>query len=209
MPTHHRPGVEEDRARRNGIGAVVDRLVEVREGTVRDRVVKPVRQGIHEQPPRRRRAGRSRPHLPVGLGVRVSRVERDAEDLRDGRVPGRLHVVDALGNDVETEELVRVDVVEQAVGGAPLVGEQRVSAGRVDGEVLPLLDVVGRGGGEVLGVGGGAGDGGNRGHGLDADDAFDGEVRLVDELAGEVVYVLVLVLGHVSGVVRFFITHQC
>ena len=119
----------------------------------------------------------------------MSRVERDAEDLGDGRVPGALHVVDALGHDVQGEELVRVDVVQQAVRGAPFVGEQRVAAGRVDGVVFPLSDVGGGGGGEVLRVGGGAGDGGDGGHGLEADDAFDGEVGLVDELAGEVVWV--------------------
>lgn len=86
-------------------------------------MIEPIRQGIDEQPACRRRARRRRPHLPIGLRIRVARIERDAEDLRDGRVPGGLHVVDALGDDVEGQELVRVDVVEEAVGGAPLVGE--------------------------------------------------------------------------------------
>lgn len=101
MASDDRPGVEEDGPRRDGIGAVVDGLIKIRERPVGDGVVEPIRQGVDEHSPGWRTTRRRRPHLPVGFRIRVSRVKRDAEDLRDGRVPGRLHVVDALWDDVE------------------------------------------------------------------------------------------------------------
>jgi len=85
-----------------------------------------------------------------------------------------LHVIDAPRDDAEVEEFVRVDVVEEAVAGAPFVGEEGVLAGGVDGVVFPLGDVIGGCGGEVLGVGGGTNHVGDTGHGLDTDYAFDG-----------------------------------
>lgn len=187
MPANDRAGVKVDGGRGDGIGAGIDGFVEVRERTIGVGGVEPGGEGVDEEATGGRVAGGGGPHLPVGLGVRVAGVERDAEELGDGRVPGGLHVEDARRHDVELEEAVRVDVVQEPVRGPPLVGEQRVSARRVDGEVLPLPDVVGRRAGEVLRVGGGADDAGDLRHGLDADDAFDGEVGLVDELAGEIV----------------------
>ena len=76
-------------------------------------------------------------------------VEGDAEDLGDGGVPGALHVVDALRDEVEVEEFVRVGVVEEAVGGAPFVGEESVGFGGVDGKIFPLGEVGRCGLGEV------------------------------------------------------------
>ena len=92
-------------------------------------------------------------------------IERDTEDLRDGRVVGALHVVEGLRDEGEVEEAIWVDVVEEAPGGAPFVAEECVRAGRVDGEVAPLVVVGGGGGGVVLGVGRVAEGGGGGGHG--------------------------------------------
>ena len=88
---------------------------------------------------------------------------------------------------MQREEFVGIGIVKETVRGAPLVGEEGVVAGGVDGEGGPLGEVGGCGGGEGGGVGGLGGDGCDEGHGANADDAFDGEVGLVDELAGEVV----------------------
>jgi hypothetical protein len=49
-------------------------------------------------------------------------IERDTEELGDGGVPGGLHGVKGLRDEVEAEQDVRVGVVEEAVGGTPLVG---------------------------------------------------------------------------------------
>lgn len=187
MPPGDRPRDEKHRVRTNRIPALTDRLEQVGEGPVRARDIQPVRQAVDEQPSRLGRARRGRPQALVALGVAVPVVERDAEQLADGRVEGALQRVQRVRDDGQVEQQGRVDVVEQGVGGAPLVGEQGVRARRVEGEGFPLRVVGGRGGG----VGGrrrgvGAQEGDFR-HGGDADDAFDGEVGLVDELAGEVV----------------------
>ena len=103
----------------------------------------------------------------------MSRVERDAEDLRDVRIPGGLQGVDFLGDEGKREEGVGIEVVQLAPGGAVGVGEEGVGAGGVEGEGLPGGDV-GCGEGEVGGcVDGGRGDeSGDGGHGADADYAF-------------------------------------
>ena len=54
-------------------------------------------------------------------------IERNAKDLRDGGVPGALHVVDTLRDKVEVEKFIGVGVVEEAVGRAPFVSEEGVS----------------------------------------------------------------------------------
>lgn len=59
--------------------------------------------------------------------------------------------------------------------------------GAVDAVLRPELVVVCGDGGVLLGVGVVLGQGGDLGHGLQGDDALDGQVGLVDELAGEVV----------------------
>lgn len=98
-----------------------------------------------------------------------------------------MHFVEGIGDDGEVEEEGGVYIVEEGVGRAPLVGEEGVSPGGVYGVGLPL-GVEGGGGRGVVLCGGGivddAGDFGHRGY---AYNAFDGEVSLVDELAGEVV----------------------
>lgn len=46
----------------------------------------------------------------------MSVIERHAEDLGNGGIPVRLHVVDALRDETEVEELIRVGVIEKPVG---------------------------------------------------------------------------------------------
>ena len=77
-------------------------------------------------------------------------VERDAVAVGDGRVKSGLHVVDGLGDEVEGELAVGVEVVEGCPGAVPVVGEFGVGAVAGDGKVLPGGDV---GFGYVLGVG--------------------------------------------------------
>lgn len=114
-------------------------------------------------------------------------IQRHAEKLGHGGVKRGLHVVEGGRDDGEVEEAGWVDVVEEGVAGAPLVGEEGVRAFGGYGQGFPL-GVEGGGGGGVVGGGGGVvDDGGDFGHCGDADDAFDGEVGLVDEAAGEVV----------------------
>lgn len=127
---------------------------QIRERHVRRRIVQPVRERIDKQPPCARRASRRGPHLPVALGVGVPAVQRDPELLADLWVPAALHVVQGLVDDAEVEEFVEVGVVEQAPGGAELVGEHGVAHARVDGVECPLLVVVGCRGGVFCGAGG-------------------------------------------------------
>ncbi len=114
-------------------------------------------------------------------------VKRHAEDLGHGRVEGRLHLIQRIGDDGQVEEQGGVDVVKQGVRRAPLVGEKRVRALGRDGQGLPLLVEGCRGGGIFCGILGMVGERRDLGHCREADDAFDGEVCLVDELPGEVV----------------------
>lgn len=76
-------------------------------------------------------------------------IEWHAEDLADGRVKAALHFVKTGRDDGEIEEEGRVDVVEEAVGGTPAVGEEGVGPRGVDGQRFPLL-VEGRGRGAVV-----------------------------------------------------------
>ena len=193
MPPDNRSRVEENRGT-DRIPARAHRLVQIAKRSIRARVVEPIRQPVHEQPSGAWRTGSRGPHFPVAFRLRVTVVERHAEDLTDGRVPGGLHVVDRLRDDVEGKEFVRVGVVEEAVGGAPFVGEDGVAARGVDGEVFPLREVRGCGRGEFGGVGGLVDDGGDGGHGLDSDDTFDGEIGLIGKLTGEIVCGDVLVV---------------
>lgn len=104
-------------------------------------------------------------------------VKRHAEDLGDGRAEGRLHLIERIRDDGQVEEQGGVDVVEQGVIRAPLVGEKRVCALGRDGQGLPLL-VEGCGGGGVFcGIFGMVGERRDLSHCREADDAFDGEVR--------------------------------
>ena len=100
-----------------------------------------------------------------------------------------------LGDDAQVEEEVRVDVVEETPGGAVLVGEESMVLGGVDREVLPHGFVFDGGCGEIGGVGGVVGQGGDFAHGGEGDNPFGGEVGLIGELTGEVVYGRRLVLG--------------
>lgn len=108
-------------------------------------------------------------------------VKRDAVFLHHGRVEGGLPVVDDLRDEVaHGQEGCGVEVVQQGIGGRVAVVEggvgQRVVGRR---QVDPLADVaVGDVGvvGVVLGVAGAVGD---LGHGGDADDALEGQVRLI------------------------------
>lgn len=114
-------------------------------------------------------------------------VEREAEDLTDGRVEGGLHVVDLLPDDAEVQQLVGVRVVQLAPGATPLVREDRVRSRRVDGEFFPSL-VVGSGNCAEIGrVGAISSDLGDFSHGLETDDTFDGEVGLVLKGSQEVI----------------------
>lgn len=98
-------------------------------------------------------------------------------------------LVDPLGHDVRVHEPVVVQIIQEAVGGAVVVREHRVGgiSRGVGAESFPLSDVVRGYGGEVLRVAGLAYQGGDARHGGYADDAFEGEVGLVFEVAGEVV----------------------
>ena len=119
----------------------------------------------------------------------MPRVQRDAVRQRDGGVKGALHVVYALRHEAEPELRIPIEIVQQAVRVVEPVAERRV--GRVgvhgDAERLPLVDVVVRDGRKVLPVGGVARRVGDDGHGLDADDALERQVRLVGQRAGKVV----------------------
>ena len=119
-------------------------------------------------------------------------VEGDTENLRDGWVPGRLHFVDTGGDETEVEEFVREYVVEKTPGGAPFVAEECMVFARVDREEFPLCDVFRRGGGEVCRVSGVAENGGDLAHGGDGNNAFYGEIGLVGELPGEVIYIVMV-----------------
>lgn len=65
-------------------------------------------------------------------------VERHAEDLGDGWVEGRLHLIERIRDDGQVEEQGGVGVVEQGIRRAPLVREKRMRALGRDGEGLPL-----------------------------------------------------------------------
>lgn len=64
-------------------------------------------------------------------------IQRHTKDLADGWVKAALHFVEPGGDDGEAEEEGRVDVVEEAVGGTPAVGEEGVCARGVDGQRFP------------------------------------------------------------------------
>jgi len=216
---NHRPCLERHRA-------ITSRhsIVQIRHRRIRARLANPFRQPReHFRPRALARHGRT-PYLPVILSPRVARIERDAEFLCNGGVEGRLHFVDGARDEGCVEEGVGVEVVEEAVGVGVVVGEGGVRRGgsAVDAEVLPVGDV-GGGGVEifrdVVRVGSEVCD---AAHGADGNDAFEGEVSLVGEGAGEVVGALLgggdegigdevvgplaqegVVLGEVSGVAGF------
>ncbi len=92
-------------------------VIQIGKRAVGGRGVDPVRQQVDEHGLRGRGCDGRAPHLPVGFGVDVAGVERDAVGVGDGGVEGGLHVVDGLRDEVETEESVGVEVVEESCGG--------------------------------------------------------------------------------------------
>lgn len=123
----------------------------------------------------------------------MSRIERHAELLRDRRVERRLHFVDLARHQFRAHQRVRVQIVQQAVRLGVAVRQRRMRWGRaaVDSQLRPAGDVVCGDGGEVRAVVCFVpGQVRYRAHGLDADDAFEREIGLVGERAGEVVRAL-------------------
>lgn len=116
-----------------------------------------------------------------GISIRMSRVERHAVFLEFRGVKGALHVVDALWYEVEAELFVGEEVVQEGIGGVVAVLESGVCGVVVvvDGEGLPLGDVVVGDGCVVRCVFGVSRAVGYLGHGFYADDALDCEVGLV------------------------------
>ena len=93
-------------------------VIQVRHGAVRRRGADPAGQPGDENVARLTACHGRGKHLPVRLGPRVPRVERHAVLVGYGRVEGALHVEDGLGDEVQLEELVGVDVVEEAWAGS-------------------------------------------------------------------------------------------
>ena len=110
----HRPCQEVD-GLSHVVGRIVaraDRVVQIGERAICDGMVEPIRDRVDEKTSGAWGARGRRPHLPIALGVGMSIVERDAEDLRDLGIPLALHVVDALRDQSQVQQLVREDVIE-------------------------------------------------------------------------------------------------
>jgi len=56
--------------------------------------------------------GGCRPELPISLGIRGSAVQLDSEGGEFGRIPFGLNIIHRLREHVETEEPIRVQVVQ-------------------------------------------------------------------------------------------------
>jgi hypothetical protein len=105
-----------------------------------------------------------------------------------------LLLVYAARHEVEAEEAVGPEVVEEAPGLVVAVAEAGVGKVGLDGgEGLPLLDPIVGGVVVLLGFGLVAGEVGDLCCGFEADDAFQREVGLVGEFAGEVVWIMSVV----------------
>jgi hypothetical protein len=126
------------------------------------------------------------------LSITLDRRQEDEEELgskntyhavlvKHRRVPSVLDIVNALRHQSQSQLSVHEQVVQQTPRGILAVAESRMRRASVESETqcLPFGNVV-VGDGRVVcprcGVAGAVGDGS---HGLDAEDAFEGEVGLV------------------------------
>lgn len=79
----------------------------------------------------------------------MATIEGHTIHLADGGVKATLHFIQLWWDHGEREEVGGVDVVKEAVGGTPVVGEEGVCSRGVDGELFPLL-IEGQGRGAVV-----------------------------------------------------------
>ena len=88
------------RERQSRKSAVAFGIVQIRQGAIRGRLVDPARHPVQNLLPDGRSCNGGRLKLPVGFGVKVARVERQAVLLHDDGVVRGLVCVDVVGDEV-------------------------------------------------------------------------------------------------------------
>lgn len=168
--------------------ASADRLKEVAKRTLHRGRAEPVGEGaVHASTQPLVPHHACAKHAPVRLGVGVSRVEGDAEAVEHLAIPSLLPLIHPLGEEVESEEPVGVEIVECAPRAGPAVRQLCKWDPVLVGEVEPGLDKGLTLGLQLVRGDGMVGDVGNDGHATDAHDGLDCQIRLICQLSRKVV----------------------